>query len=61
MSPKDVEAEYGFSEQTLRNWRYTGNGPAFIKTRPGKGGRIRYRRSVIEAWLDEHTVRGSAA
>lgn len=61
LSPKDVRGEYGFNEQTLANWRWTGVGPAFIKLSPGKGGRIRYKRSAIEQWLDERTVSGGAA
>lgn len=62
LNTKQVAAEYGFSETALRNWRYMGTGPEFIKLSPGKGGRIRYKRSSIERWLDERTVsHGSAA
>lgn len=61
LSPKEVREEYGFSEQTLANWRWTGVGPDYIKTSPGKGGRIRYRRRSIESWLNERTVSGGAA
>lgn len=56
LSPKQVQAEYGFSQQTLSNWRWTGTGPDFIKLSPGRGGRIRYKRSRIESWLDAQTV-----
>jgi predicted site-specific integrase-resolvase len=59
MNPRQVHAEYGFSPQTLANWRWIGVGPAYIKTTPGKGGRIRYKRSAIERWLDERTMQGS--
>ncbi|MFE9296307.1 helix-turn-helix transcriptional regulator [Streptomyces niveus] len=63
LAPKQVHAEYGFSPQTLANWRWMGAGPAYIKTTPGRAGRIRYRRSVIEEWLNAQTVptRGAAA
>lgn len=62
LTPKQVHADYGFSPQTLANWRWMGLGPAFIKTTPGKGGRIKYRRSAIEQWLDAQTVQvGGAA
>lgn len=62
LTPRQVEAEYGFTVTTLRNWRYAGTGPDYIKQTPGKGGRIRYKRSAFEAWLDERTVsHGSAA
>lgn len=56
LSPEQVHADYGFSQQTLSNWRWIGTGPDYIKTSPGRGGRIRYRRSVIERWLDSRTV-----
>ncbi|MGW7106999.1 helix-turn-helix transcriptional regulator [Streptomyces xanthophaeus] len=61
MSPRQVHAAYGFSPQTLANWRWTGKGPDYIKTSPGRGGRIKYKRSAIEAWLDARTVSGGAA
>jgi hypothetical protein len=63
LNPKQVHTEYGFSPQTLANWRWTGIGPDYIKQTPGKGGRIKYRRSAIEQWLRAQTVRtgGSAA
>lgn len=56
LSPKQVQAEYGFSPQTLANWRWMGMGPAYIKTTPAKSGRIRYRRSAIETFLEAQTV-----
>lgn len=61
LTPRQVHAEYGFSPQTLANWRWTGQGPDFIKTTPGKGGRIKYRRSAIEAWLNAQTVTNGGA
>ncbi|MEW2421268.1 helix-turn-helix domain-containing protein [Streptomyces nigra] len=56
LTPKQVKAQYGFSPQTLANWRWQGIGPAYIKTSSGRSGRIRYKRSVIEAWLSAQTV-----
>ncbi|MFJ9376113.1 helix-turn-helix transcriptional regulator [Streptomyces sp. NPDC101455] len=61
LSPKQVHAEYGFSPQTLANWRWRGSGPAYIKTSPGKSGRIHYKRSQFEAWLDAQTVHAGGA
>lgn len=61
LSPKQVRAEYGFSEQSLATWRWTGTGPDYIKTSAGRSGRIKYKRSSIEKWLDERTVSGGAA
>lgn len=62
LTPKQVHADYGFSPQMLANWRWMGLGPSYIKTTPGRAGRIKYRRSAIEQWLDEQTVstRGAA-
>lgn len=56
LSPKEVHKEYGFSPQTLANWRWMGLGPEFIKTTPNRSGRVFYRRSAIEAWLTACTV-----
>jgi len=56
LSPKQVHAEYGIAPQTVANWRWKGIGPAFIKLTPGRGGRVLYRRSEIERWLDARTV-----
>lgn len=61
MSPRQVHAEYGFPPQTLANWRWTGHGPDYIKTSPAKTGRIKYRRSAIEAWLQAQTVQAGGA
>ncbi|WP_432064154.1 helix-turn-helix transcriptional regulator [Streptomyces sp. C10-9-1] len=61
LTPKQVQAEYGFSPQLLANYRWQGMGPAYIKTTPGRAGRIKYRRSAIEAWLNARTVSGGAA
>ena len=39
--------------QTLANWRFLGEGPAYIKT----GRRlVRYRHSDLIHWLDEQRV-----
>jgi len=57
LTPKQVEAEYGFHPRTLAQWRWMDVGPDFIKQSPGRGGRIKYRRSALEAWLESVTVR----
>lgn len=61
LTPKQVHADYGFSPQTLANWRWADMGPEYIKQTPGRGGRIKYKRSVIEAWLDAQTVKTGGA
>ena len=56
LTPKQVQAEYGFAPQTLAQWRWMNLGPSYIKQSPGRGGRIKYKRSAIEQWLEAHTV-----
>lgn len=48
MTNKDVERDYGFPLNTLRYWRTTGRGPKAAKI----GGRVMYRRTDVEAWID---------
>lgn len=58
LTPFQVAAQYpGITVQTLANWRWAGTGPDYIKTTPARSGRIKYRRSAIDAWLDANTVR----
>ena len=40
----------GVSPGTLENWRVAGVGPKFIKTGPGKRGKVLYDPADIEAW-----------
>lgn len=37
---------------TLKDKRWKGTGPRFIKLSPGRGGRIRYRRGDVHAWVE---------
>jgi hypothetical protein len=56
LTPRQVNAAYGFTPRTLANWRRLGTGPEYIKTTDGRTGRILYRRSTFEAWLDARTI-----
>lgn len=49
MSGKEVAAEWGVPEGTLRYYRHAGVGPASFRLR----GRVRYRRSDVLAWIAE--------
>jgi hypothetical protein len=40
----------GIKPDTLVLWRANGKSPPFLRL----GGRIYYRRAVVEAWLAEH-------
>lgn len=52
LTPQEASAVVKLSVYTLRDKRSQGGGPRFIKLSPGRGGRIRYRRRDIDAWLD---------
>ena len=52
VSPPDLAAMLDIPEHTLAQWRSRGTGPAYIKV----GRHVRYRWSVVDAWLQEQTV-----
>lgn len=52
---EEAAAYLRLAPQTLRNWRTQGGGPRAIKTQKGRPGRILYRRSELDRWLDERT------
>jgi len=59
LSPKRVIEEYPVfgSTGSLAERRWRDEGPEYVKTGEGRGGRVFYRRSAIEKWLDERTVK----
>ncbi|RSS50317.1 DNA-binding protein [Streptomyces sp. WAC01280] len=63
LTPAAVCLQYPIfrNRQALADLRYRGAGPAYIKTAEGRAGRVYYRRSAIEAWLDERTVQAGGA
>jgi len=65
MTPEQVAAALLLSIRTLAAWRSSGRNPlAYLKV----GGRVRYRRSDVDAWLASQarasttvaTVKGAA-
>jgi excisionase family DNA binding protein len=50
LSPKQVAELLSVPVATIYQWRYRSEGPPGFKL----GGHVRYRRSSVEAWLDEH-------
>lgn len=56
ITPKQVQDEYGIAAKTLANYRWQGIGPEYVKAHPGQYGRVKYRRSAVEAWLTAATV-----
>jgi predicted DNA-binding transcriptional regulator AlpA len=51
---------YGCSESTLQRHRAAGTGPRFQKLGPQKRAPVRYRRSDLLAWLEQHTFTSTA-
>jgi excisionase family DNA binding protein len=51
LSTKEAARLLGVHPNTLSKWRIRGTGPRFIKA----GNMIRYRKSDIEAWLQNRT------
>ena len=46
LNQKELARRWGISHRTLERWRYSGQGPAFLKL----GGRVLYRLAEIEAF-----------
>lgn len=52
----EAAARIGVKPNTLERWRHFGTSPEFIKMNPHSlRSPIRYRESVLEAWLVERT------
>lgn len=50
LSTRELAAEYPFNEATCRWWRHSNQGPPSYTS--GRRGRVYYKRSEVEAWLD---------
>lgn len=53
MTPTDVAAILVVPVDTLRVWRYRGEGPPYLKV---NGRMVRYRQSAVTAWLRQQEV-----
>lgn len=56
-TPEQLADHLGVPLNTVYTWRYRRTGPRGIKI----GKHVRYRRSDVEAWLDEHADRPLSA
>lgn len=45
---RDIADLLHVSDRCVEGWRQRGTGPAYIKL---AGGRVRYRREDVEAWI----------
>ncbi|MEU3835566.1 helix-turn-helix transcriptional regulator [Streptomyces microflavus] len=52
LTPAETSRLTKLSVSTLKDKRWRGTGPSYRKLSPGKGGRIRYRRGDVLAWLE---------
>ena len=57
LTPKEAALLLGFKVKSLANWRTAGRGPPFRKI----NGHVRYMRSSLEAWINEHAERRSTS
>lgn len=48
LTPDDVSRHLGVPTGTLANWRYQGQGPAFVRV----GRHVRYRARDIDEWIN---------
>lgn len=52
-SPEEIADELGIPVGTVYQWRYKGTGPPGYKI----GRHVRYRRSDVDAWLEDRADR----
>lgn len=57
LNQRDLARRWSLSPRTLERWRWTGDGPAFLKV----GGRVAYRLQDIEAWEADRLRRSTTA
>ncbi len=53
LNDREFAAYCDLAERTPAVWRVRGDGPPFVKI----GRNVRYKKSDVDAWLDERTVR----
>lgn len=51
LTAKEVADEWGVTTAALEKWRFTGEGPTFIKLGMGNKARVRYRRQDIADYI----------
>jgi hypothetical protein len=61
LTPIEVSKMTKLALRTLADKRWKGTGPDYIKLSPGRNGHVRYWRSAVLAWLNEHDDLADAA
>lgn len=59
LTPKQTSVLVKLAVGTLKDKRWKGTGPRFIKLSAGRGGRIRYRRGDVHDWIEARERAGS--
>lgn len=57
LTPAELETEYGFSQSWQAKQRMVGSDSTLPYSKIG-GKFIRYDRYAIDAWLEEHAIKG---
>ncbi len=52
MDENEVAVLIGFAVQSLRNWRFLGRGPSYVK----RGRSVRYRLKDVLEWMETNRV-----
>lgn len=55
LTPKEAAELLGYAPATLAMWRYTGDGPEYVKS----GKNVRYTPESLERWITAHTIHTS--
>jgi hypothetical protein len=50
ITPKELAKRWKVHEGTIRNWRWQGRGPDYIRVGEGKRGKIVYKLSVVKSF-----------
>jgi excisionase family DNA binding protein len=50
-TPREVAEKLNIQTRTLQDWRSNARGPKFVRV----GRHIRYRKSDIEAWIEQQS------
>ena len=53
VNDKDAAKYLDLATQTLRNWRFLGKGPRYIKMSKRC---VRYKLEDLEAWVNQHAI-----
>lgn len=55
LTTSEAARTLGIQAQTLRLWRVSGKGPAYVRLGSGKFARACYRREDLERWIADRT------